>query len=147
MWFLFWLKQGHQQESGLKGQPGGNNPPLIGCFLLKGTFRGGKTQKKRLKEKMLCCATDQMKVLGSSLRSPHPKNNQFKKKSGTFAEYLHKLKVPLPFSVTKDFSLLLQEGSCSQEGFIFCVTCRVPWFWHGSSTFVTLSSPNFSDRG
>lgn len=125
MCFLFWLKPCHQQESGLKGEPGGNNPPLLGCFLLKGTFSRGKTQKKRLKEKMLCWAMDQIKVLGFFPEKPSPKYNQFKKKPGTFAEYLRKLKVPLPFLMTKEFSLLLQERSFRQQGFIFCVTCRV----------------------
>lgn len=97
---VFWLREGHQQESVLEGQPKGNNPAVIGCCLLKGTFREGKTQEERLKEKMLCCTVDRKKILPFPLTCPHPQYHRFRKKSG-------KVKAAPPFSVTKDFSLLL----------------------------------------
>jgi len=75
---------------------------------------------------MLCCAMDPMQLLGFPLRCPHPKHHQFRKKSGTFSGRLHKLEAAPPFSATEGFSLLLSEESCSQQGFIFFVACRVP---------------------
>lgn len=45
---FWWSREGHRQELGPKGQRGGGNSAFIGCGLLKGTFRGGKTQRKSL---------------------------------------------------------------------------------------------------
>lgn len=137
--FTFWPREGHRQESRLQEQPRGDNPAVIGCSKLKGTFRGGKTQKERLREKPLRCAADRTKLQGFSLLCPHAQYHQLKKKPGAFTGHLHQL------TVAEDFSLLLQESqpmglfSLSPDGRL--------QFWQRSSAFVALPSPNFSSRG